>query len=113
SVITAFGVVNDILIMACAIIASVVVMLKAAKSIGEFVDQHPTIRMLALAFLIVIGLTLILESIGINVPKGYIYFAIFFSLGVEMLNIRMQRNRQKSLRLYKRINKKISYKHKN
>ncbi|MDE3023451.1 MAG: TerC family protein [Pseudomonadota bacterium] len=103
SVITAFGLVDEIAIMACAIILAVLVMLRASKPIGEFVDRHPTIRMLALAFLIMIGLTLITEAVGIHVPKGYIYFAMFFSLSVEMLNIRLRHRREKPVRLRKRI----------
>jgi len=91
SVITAVGLVQHISIMAIAIVLAVVVMLFAAKPIGEFVDTHPTIKMLALSFLILIGFTLISEGFDIHVPKGYIYFAIAFSVGVEILNIRVRK----------------------
>lgn len=91
SVITAVGLVEHISIMVIAIVLSVIVMLFAAKPIGEFVDEHPTIKMLALSFLILIGVTLIAEGFDVHVPKGYIYFAIAFSVGVEILNIRVRK----------------------
>ncbi len=91
SVITAVGLVDHISIMAIAIIIAVGIMLFAAKSIGEFVDANPTIKMLALAFLILVGMTLIAEGFDTHVPKGYIYFAMAFSVGVEMLNIRLRK----------------------
>ena len=93
SVITAVGLVEQVSIMAIAIILAVVVMLMAAKSIGNFVDAHPTIKILALSFLILVGVTLIVEGFDVHVPKGYIYFAMAFSVVVEMLNIRMRRKR--------------------
>lgn len=93
SVITAVGLVNDIEIMAIAIIAAVAVMMFSAKSIGEFVDAHPSIKVLALSFLIVVGVTLIVEGFDVHVPKGYIYFAMAFSVGVEMINIRMRKGK--------------------
>ena len=73
--------------MMAAVVIAVGVMMFAAKSIGEFVDRHPSVKMLALAFLILVGFTLILESFNIHVPKGYIYFAMFFSMAVECLNL--------------------------
>lgn len=91
SVITAVGLVSQISLMAIAIIIAVGVMMFAAKSIGEFVENHPTVKILALAFLVVVGVTLILEGFEVHVPKGYIYFAMAFSLGVEMINIRMRK----------------------
>lgn len=91
SVITAVGLVQHISIMVIAIVLSVIVMLYAAKPIGEFVDTHPTIKMLALSFLMLIGVTLIAEGFDVHVPKGYIYFAIAFSVGVETLNIRVRK----------------------
>jgi predicted tellurium resistance membrane protein TerC len=94
SVITAVGLAKDVSIMVIAIILAVAVMMFAAKSIGEFVDTHPTIKILALSFLIMIGLTLLVEGFDVHVPKGYIYFAMAFSLGVEMLNIRVRKNRE-------------------
>jgi predicted tellurium resistance membrane protein TerC len=87
SVITAVGLVEYVSIMAIAIIIAVIIMLMAAKSIGDFVDRHPTIKILALSFLILVGVTLIVEGFDVHVPKGYIYFAMAFSVGVEMLNL--------------------------
>lgn len=103
SVITAVGLVEHVSIMAIAIILAVVVMLMAAKSIGDFVDRHPTIKILALSFLILVGVTLIVEGFDVHVPKGYIYFAMAFSVIVEMLNIRMRRKAAVPVRLHKQI----------
>ncbi len=104
SVITAVGLSNHISIMAIAIISAVGVMLVAAKSIGEFVDSHPTIKILALSFLLLVGVTLIVEGFDVHVPKGYIYFAMAFSVGVEMLNLRMRKKRQRApVKLHKHI----------
>jgi predicted tellurium resistance membrane protein TerC len=100
SVITAVGLADHVSVMAIAIILAVGVMLFAAKSIGEFVETHPTIKMLALSFLVMVGLTLMVEGFDVHVPKGYIYFAMAFSLGVEMLNIRMRKKRE-PLKLHK------------
>ncbi|MDZ7871151.1 MAG: TerC family protein [Rheinheimera sp.] len=91
SVITAVGLVNDIEIMAIAIVAAVGVMMFAAKPIGDFVDAHPTIKILALSFLILVGVTLMIEGFDVHVPKGYIYFAMAFSCCVEMINIRLRK----------------------
>ena len=91
SIITAIGMVEQISVMIAAVIASVGLMMLFAKAIGEFVSAHPTIKMLALAFLVVIGVVLIAESLGHHVPKGYIYSAMAFSLAVEMLNLRMRK----------------------
>jgi predicted tellurium resistance membrane protein TerC len=102
SVITAVGLVEQVSIMAIAIILAVVVMLMAAKSIGDFVDEHPTIKILALSFLILVGVTLIVEGFDVHVPKGYIYFAMAFSVAVEMLNIRMRRKRASPVKLHSR-----------
>ena len=101
SVITAVGMVDEIAIMVLAIVASVVVMMFAAKPIGEFVDRHPTVKMLALSFLILVGVALIAEGWDYHIPKGYIYFAMAFSVGVEMLNIRA-RARREAVRLRKK-----------
>ncbi len=103
SVITAVGLVQHISIMAIAIIVAVVVMLVAAKPIGDFVDRHPTVKMLALAFLILVGVTLMAEGFEVHVPKGYIYFAMAFSVSVEMLNIRLRRRRAPPVRLHKHM----------
>ena len=88
SVITAVGLVDDISIMIAAVLASVAVMLFAAKPIGDFVHHHPSIKVLALSFLTIVGLVLIAESMDVHIPKGYVYFAMAFSLAVEFLNIR-------------------------
>lgn len=100
SVITAVGLVDHLSIMAIAIVLAVLVMLFAAKSIGDFVDAHPTIKMLALSFLVLVGVTLMVEGFDVHVPKGYIYFAMAFSLGVEMLNIKI-RKRRNPVKLHK------------
>jgi predicted tellurium resistance membrane protein TerC len=102
SVITAVGLVEQISVMAIAIILAVVVMLVAAKTIGDFVERNPTIKILALAFLLLVGLTLMIEGFDVHVPKGYIYFAMAFSVCVEMLNIRMRKNRGHRLKLRRR-----------
>jgi predicted tellurium resistance membrane protein TerC len=91
SVITAVGLVEQVSVMAIAIVLAVLVMLAAAKSIGDFVDEHPTIKILALSFLILVGVTLMAEGFDVHVPKGYIYFAMAFSLTVEMVNIRIRK----------------------
>ncbi len=100
SVITAVGLADDVMVMVIAIVAAVGVMMFAAKPIGEFVDAHPTIKILALAFLVLVGVTLIAEGFGTHVPKGYIYFAMAFSFAVEMVNIRM-RKKSEPVRLRK------------
>ena len=80
-------------------------MLLAAKSIGDFVDTHPTIKILALAFLILVGATLMIEGFGVHVPKGYIYFAMAFSVAVEMINIQMRKKRAEAVKLRKALTK--------
>ncbi|WP_455425592.1 TerC family protein [Dryocola sp. LX212] len=87
SVITAVGLSDHLFIMMAAVIIAVGVMMFAAGAIGDFVDRHPSVKMLALAFLLLVGFTLILESFDVHVPKGYIYFAMFFSIAVESLNL--------------------------
>jgi len=94
SVITAVGLANDVVVMIIAIVLAVIVMMFAAGAIGRFVDNHPTIKMLALSFLVLIGAALILEGADVHVPKAYIYFAMAFSVVVEMLNIRVRRGRR-------------------
>jgi predicted tellurium resistance membrane protein TerC len=91
SVITAVGLVDELPVMVAAIVIAVGVMMFAARPLGKFVDRHPTVKMLALSFLVLIGFTLIAESAGIHVPKGYVYFAMAFSIAVELLNLRMRR----------------------
>ncbi|WP_370259626.1 TerC family protein [Idiomarina sp.] len=90
SVITAVGLADHLSVMVIAVVLSVGLMLIAAKSVSDFVDKHPTIKMLALSFLILIGMTLVGEGMGFHVPKGYVYFAMAFSLAVEFLNIRVR-----------------------
>jgi predicted tellurium resistance membrane protein TerC len=94
SVITAVGMAEDVAVMIIAVVIAVGVMMFAAGAIGRFVDNHPTIKMLALSFLVLIGVALIAEGIELHIPKGYIYFAMAFSVVVEMLNLRMRRGRK-------------------
>jgi predicted tellurium resistance membrane protein TerC len=101
SVITAVGMVDEVPIMVLAIVIAVGVMMFAAKPIGEFVDRHPTVKMLALSFLILVGMALVAEGWGYPIPKGYIYFAMAFSVVVEMLNIRVRARRQDAVKLRK------------
>ena len=101
SVITAVGMVDEVPIMVLAIVIAVGVMMFAAKPIGEFVDRHPTVKMLALSFLVLVGMALIAEGWGYPIPKGYIYFAMAFSVVVEMLNIRVRARRQDAVKLRK------------
>ncbi|MDH2998481.1 hypothetical protein A1D22_10760 [Pasteurellaceae bacterium LFhippo2] len=91
SVITAVGMVDQIEVMVAAIIIAVLVMMIAAKPIGDFVESHPTLKVLALSFLILVGVALIGESLDFHIPKGYIYFAMGFSVVVEMINIKMRK----------------------
>jgi predicted tellurium resistance membrane protein TerC len=102
SVITAVGMVSDIPVMVLAIVIAVAIMMFAAKPIGDFVDEHPTIKMLALAFLLLVGVALIGEGIDLHIPKGYIYFAMAFAFGVEMLNLRLRKAR-KPIQLHKEM----------
>ena len=108
SIITAVGMVDNVLVMIAAVIASVGLMMLFAKSIGDFVSNHPTIKMLALSFLLLVGMALIADGLGHHVPKGYIYFAMVFSLGVEMLNLRLRKKRTEPVDLHERYNRKIS-----
>jgi predicted tellurium resistance membrane protein TerC len=91
SVITAVGMVDSVGIMIAANVVALAFMLGAAGPIAGFVDRHPTVKMLALAFLVLIGTNLVAEGLGQHIPKGYTYFAMFFSVGVEMLNLRMKK----------------------
>jgi predicted tellurium resistance membrane protein TerC len=97
SVITAVGLAQKVEIMITAVVLALVVMLFAAKPIGDFVSRHPTVKMLALAFLLMVGLMLVAEGLGQHIPKGYIYFAMAFSFGVEMLNLRSKKSRKPGL----------------
>ncbi len=100
SIITAVGMVDRIEVMVAAVIASVGMMMLFAGAIGRFVSDHPTIKMLALAFLVVVGVVLIAEGFDQHVPKGYVYFAMAFSVGVEMLNIRLRKRSKKPAELH-------------
>ena len=90
SVITAVGMADDIGVMVTAVVISVLVMMAFAKPVGNFVDRHPTVKMLALSFLLLIGFSLVAEGMHFHVPKGYIYFAMFFSMFVELLNLKLR-----------------------
>lgn len=99
SIITAVGMVREVGVMIAAVVASVGLMMLFAGAIGRFVSEHPTIKMLALSFLVVVGVVLIADGFGHHVPKGYIYFAMAFSVCVEMLNIRLRKNAAKPVDL--------------
>ncbi|TWH64147.1 putative tellurium resistance membrane protein TerC [Azomonas agilis] len=103
SVITAVGMVSQVPVMVAAIIVAVLVMMLASGTISEFIDKHPSLKLLALSFLIVVGTVLIAESFGVHVPKGYVYFAMAFSLAVEALNIRLRRARAEPVHLSRDI----------
>ena len=90
SVITAVGMANDLAIMVAAVVIAVGIMLVSATAISEFVHRHPTVKMLALSFLMLIGLSLVGEGMGFHIPKGYIYFAMGFSIFVEMINLKVK-----------------------
>ena len=102
SIITAVGMVSRIEIMIAAVVASVALMMAFAGAIGRFVSDHPTIKMLALAFLVVVGVVLIAAGFDHDVPKGYVYFAMAFSVAVELLNIRMRRRAPRPVHLHER-----------
>jgi predicted tellurium resistance membrane protein TerC len=99
SVITAVGMADDIGVMVTAVVIAVGFMMLFAGPISSFVEEHPTIKMLALSFLLLIGVTLIAEGFDRHIPKGYIYFAMAFSLGVEMLNLKMRKSRTEHVHL--------------
>jgi predicted tellurium resistance membrane protein TerC len=100
SIITAVGMVDEVAVMITAVVASVALMMLFAGAIGRFVSEHPTVKMLALAFLIVVGVVLIADGFEHHVPKGYVYFAMAFSVAVEMLNIRVRRARSAPVKLH-------------
>ncbi len=103
SVITAVGMVEEIAVMIAAVTVAIGIMLFSAKPIGEFVESHPTVKMLALSFLLLIGVSLLMEGLEAHIPKGYIYFAMAFSLLVEMLNLRMRRVSREPVHLHNRF----------
>ena len=99
SVITAVGMVDDIRIMIAAVVIAILFMMAFSGSIGRFVQKHPTVKMLALSFLLLIGVTLIAESLDQHIPKGYVYFAMAFSVFVEMLNLRLRKTKSEPIHL--------------
>ncbi len=103
SVITAVGMANNIMIMILAVVIAVGVMMLSSKSISDFVEEHPTVKMLALAFLLLIGVSLIAEGFEQHIPKGYIYFAMAFSVFVEMLNLKMKSKARNPVELRNRF----------
>jgi predicted tellurium resistance membrane protein TerC len=91
SVFTAVGLAKDLPIMVAAIVAAILVMMWVSRAVGAFIERHPTIKILALSFLILIGVALVAEALHFDIPKGYLYFAMAFSVAVEMINIRLRR----------------------
>jgi predicted tellurium resistance membrane protein TerC len=91
SVITAVGMADDLSVMVAAVVIAVAIMMFAARPVSEFVDAHPTVKVLALSFLLLIGVSLIADGFGVHIPKGYIYFAMGFSVFVEMINLRLSK----------------------
>jgi predicted tellurium resistance membrane protein TerC len=102
SIITAVGMVDELAIMIAAVVVAVGLMMVFAGPIGRFVSAHPTIKMLALSFLFMIGAVLIADGLGHHVPKGYIYFAMAFSIIVEILNMRLRKQKSEPVRLHRR-----------
>ncbi|MGC2518958.1 MAG: TerC family protein [Burkholderiales bacterium] len=105
SIITAVGMVDEVAVMIAAVAASVALMMLFAAAIGRFVSSHPTIKMLALSFLLIVGVALIADGFDHHVPRGYIYFAMAFSVCVEMLNIRMRKRAERPVRLHERYSR--------
>lgn len=102
SILTAIGLTEEIILMIIAVVISIVVMMVFSKAISEFIAKHPTLEILALSFLILIGFMLAIEAFEYHVPKGYIYFAVFFSLVVEFLNMKMRKGKE-PVKLKKRL----------
>ena len=100
SVITAVGMADDVAVMIAAVVLAVGVMMFSARPIGEFVSRHPTVKVLALSFLLLIGLSLVGDGLGTHIPKGYIYFAMGFSVFVEMINLRVRKSATPPVRLH-------------
>lgn len=100
SIITAVGMVDEVVIMIGAVVASVALMMLFATAIGKFVSDHPSIKMLALTFLVVVGVVLVAEGFNHHIPKGYVYFAMAFSVIVEMLNIRFRKKSTSTIKLH-------------
>jgi predicted tellurium resistance membrane protein TerC len=99
SVITAIGMANQVIIMVLAVILAVIFMMFSSGRIGAFVEQHPTVKILALSFLLLIGVALITDGLGLHIPKGYIYFAMAFSVFVEMINLRVRKKQVPPIKL--------------
>lgn len=106
SILTAVGLVDQVLIMIVAVVLAMIVMMVSAGKISKFINQNPTLLILALSFLILIGFMLLVEGLHVEVPKGYIYFAVFFSLSVELVNMRIRNNQGKKVELNPRITQK-------
>ena len=106
SVITAVGMVDELGVMIAAVVVAILIMLVSAGGISSFVERHPTVKMLALSFLLLIGLSLLLDGLDQHIPKGYIYFAMGFSLLVESLNLRVKAKKQASVALHRRYSTK-------
>jgi predicted tellurium resistance membrane protein TerC len=103
SVITAVGMVDEIQIMVLAVMISIVIMIISARAIAEFVERHPTVKMLALSFLLLIGTALVADGLEFHIPRGYIYFAMGFSVLVEMLNLRLRKGPEPPIKLRSRV----------
>ncbi|NLP10764.1 TerC family protein, partial [bacterium] len=104
SVITAVGMANHLPVMILAIVIAVMVMMLASKSISCFIDKHPTLKMLALSFLILVGVALLGEGLDLHIPKGYIYFAMAFSVMVEMLNLKVRERNVQTVKAHTKNN---------
>jgi len=107
SVITAVGLARDLAVMIIAIVAAVAVMMFASGAIGRFVEAHPTFKMLALSFLLLVGVALVADGLGFHIPKGYLYFSMAFSAGVEFLNMKMRRPEAEPVRLRKPLQEEV------
>jgi len=105
SVITAVGMVDIVPVMVAAIVIAILFMMVSARAISEFIEEHPTIKMLALAFLLMVGVALIAEGLDVHIPRGYIYFAMAFSVFVEMLNLRIRNQRKPPVELQRESSK--------
>ena len=103
SVITAVGMARQLGVMVTAVVISVGIMMFFASAVGKFVDRHPTIKVLALSFLLMIGVALIADGLSFHIPKGYIYFSMAFSIFVEMINIRVRKNADKPVKLRQQL----------
>lgn len=108
SVITAVGMARHLPVMIIAVVIAVVVMMVSARALGNFVDRHPTVKMLALSFLILVGVSLLAEGFEFHIPKGYIYFAMAFSVGVEMLNLKLRSRQAQPVHLHKAMREEVA-----